>query len=57
VNPGNAGVRTGNPRLEAHEGRKAGDSPRQRASRRLTGRGDRPMGAAAIVKPGERGGG
>jgi hypothetical protein len=52
VNPGNAGVRTGNPQLEAHEGEKAGDSPRQRAPRRLTGRRDRPMPAAAIDKPG-----
>ena len=29
VDPSNVGVRTGNPQLEAHEGEKARDSPRQ----------------------------
>jgi hypothetical protein len=33
VNPSNAGVRTGNPQLEAHEGKEARDSPPQRAPR------------------------
>ena len=34
VNPSNAGIRTGNPQLEAHEGEESRDSPPQRASRR-----------------------
>jgi hypothetical protein len=48
LNPSSAGIRTGNPQLEAHEDDKARDSPPQGAPRR---RGVRDGG------PGERRGG